>query len=436
MEAQPGPFTRLFKPQLEAHDNELAQEIGKPFGPMHSNSGQGGNPRIPAGFTYLGQLIDHDLTFDPITSLKPADNAGMPRNFRTAAFDLDSLYALGPDVTPYLYDVSGRKFLLGGNRHDLPRLGDIAVTGDPRNDENIIISQLVTAFLNFHNAVADREKSLRFSEIQLLVRQHYQWIVLNQYLPAIVNSSPDRILGSTLERGYPDQPSIPLEFSLAAFRFGHSQVRKLYDINGDVQGKGRLILPDLAGHRRLTSADHVDWSFFFNLGRGNRPQPSLPIQPFISPPLLNIPSQLLGPIDSPFEVSVAYRDIRRGQLLGLPTPEDVAQALKLGSNQLVPRDVIWSQVKDRLKQSGSSYDPSGKPVPLWLYILFEAQELAGGEHLGPMASRIVSDVFVGLLKADPQSILSVKNWKPSLGADGNFGIADLLRMAQHQMTGR
>ena len=52
MHTQPGPFIRLFNLPAAPEDDQLAQEVGKPFGPMHS-SGQGGNPKITAGFSEL-----------------------------------------------------------------------------------------------------------------------------------------------------------------------------------------------------------------------------------------------------------------------------------------------------------------------------------------------------------------------------------------------
>jgi hypothetical protein len=435
MDIQPGPFFHLFDLEPAPDDDQLAQEVGRPFGPMHA-SGQGANPRIPAGYTYLGQLIDHDLAFDPTMTLSPRGNAHPPRNFRTAAFDLDSVYGLGPNVSHYLYDPKNpRKLALGGNRNDVPRLGNVAVIGDPRNDENIIVSQLLTALLNFHNEVVDRENT-SFEETRRMVRQHYQWIVLNDYLPRIVGRPLEAIQKEAESRGYPDNPLIPLEFSVAAFRFGHSQVRKRYDINSNVQGKARLILPDLAGHKQLEPVDHIEWSFFFELDRTNPPQPSLPIQPFIAPPMMNMPHEMLGPIDAEFERSVAYRDIRRGQLLGLPEAHAVAERLRIPKEMLVSKDFIWAAITERLRRAGSKYDPSGKPVPLWLYILFEAQELARGEHLGPVGGRLVSDVFLGLMKADPESVLSIKNWKPTLAGDGKFDIGDLLGFASKSNSGR
>src|SRR5262249_20246921 len=112
MDTQPGPFIRLFDLPAAPDDDELAQEIGKPFGPMYGG-GVGGNPAMSAGFTYLGQFIDHDLDFDSRTSLSRQADGVLPHNFRTAAFDLDSLYGLGPKVNSYFYDEKDpRKFVI------------------------------------------------------------------------------------------------------------------------------------------------------------------------------------------------------------------------------------------------------------------------------------------------------------------------------------
>src|SRR5437773_1731108 len=121
------------------------------------------NVAIAAGYTYLGQFIDHDITFDPASSLQQQNDPDALEDFRTPRLDLDSLYGRGPDDQPYLYDkATGRlKFRLGGNvgvgtqvRPDVPRLAapdNTALIGDKRNDENKIVVQLQALFLRFHN---------------------------------------------------------------------------------------------------------------------------------------------------------------------------------------------------------------------------------------------------------------------------------------------
>lgn len=80
------------------------------------------NQGINAGYTYLGQFIDHDLTFDPASSLQKQDDPDALVDFRTPRFDLDNIYGRGPDDQPYLYEEDGRLLQLGrpltGNSQD------------------------------------------------------------------------------------------------------------------------------------------------------------------------------------------------------------------------------------------------------------------------------------------------------------------------------
>lgn len=149
----------------------------------------------------------------------------------------------------------GRDVNTGGEtaEDDLQRNSQgTALIGDPRNDENIIVSQLHLSFLKFHNRVPEFVRETRgmtgfeaFHEAQRLVRWHYQWVVVDDYLRRTVG---DQTLNQILIPPDPDnpndvpqietrfykwkrQPFLPVEFSVAAFRFGHSQVRATYKIN-------------------------------------------------------------------------------------------------------------------------------------------------------------------------------------------------------------
>src|SRR5437660_242649 len=69
---------------------------------------------IPSLYTYLGQFIDHDLTFDPASSLQKQNDPNALTDFRTPAFDLDCVYGRGPDDQPYMYELGDdKRFLLG-----------------------------------------------------------------------------------------------------------------------------------------------------------------------------------------------------------------------------------------------------------------------------------------------------------------------------------
>ena len=217
---------------------------------------------MPAGYTYLGQFAAHDLSFDTTSSLAPQGGSGSATNARTPRFDLDCLYGAGPIDQPYMYDVDRATLLLGRTVHgsdDLMRYAvrairkaARAIIGDPRNDENSIICQLHIAFIRFHNEVVKRLDRRSTAETTLFerarneVRWTYQRILVEDFLPRLVRAdvrkdfddrrSPDRE-GSLTERptrtGFFSKPrnTVPLEFSQAAFRFGHSMVRNGYRLN-------------------------------------------------------------------------------------------------------------------------------------------------------------------------------------------------------------
>lgn len=453
--SEQGNYGRMFpKAKSAPNDKMLARALGDPeTSPMYGGGGAGWNFDIPAGFTYLGQFIDHDITFDPTPLHDQIVDPNALENFRTPTLELDSVYGSGPGVTPYFYDPNDpRKLLLGRDRADLPRLGDTAVIGDPRNDENLIISQLHVAFLNFHNEIVDSHgKSLTFAEAQQIVRWHYQWIVLHEYLPKIVNPKTLEEVNEKGVRHYKATgryPFVPIEFNLAAFRFGHSQIRMRYDIN---QSSHQLsILPDLVGHRSVSKENEIDWPLFFRMDNSSSTQASMPIGPFIAEPLLNLPSELFhdtkhathhsrhspAGLDSPaqFELSLAYRDIRRGQLAELPSAHAVADQMELKEAEVLKPELVWLNIRSLLKQAGSDYDlKENTPVPLWIYILCEADQFSQGKYLGPLGSRIVTEVLISLLHADSESFVRKQpEWRPTLGKNGTFCIADLLGIASKQ----
>src|SRR5450755_3975221 len=217
---------------------------------------------IPALYTYLGQFVDHDLTFDPASSLQMQDDPDALTDFRTPAFDLDNIYGRGPDDQPYMYD-GACGFLLGTpltggapGATDLPRNAADparALIGDPRNDENTIVSQLQGLFHRFHNRTLKENPTLPFDQIQKLVRFHYQWVLLNDFLPRIVNADVLKDLKN--DQGLYDkeklkffrwknEPFMPVEFSVACYRLGHSMIRPGYRLNNEpskLLTKGNLL---------------------------------------------------------------------------------------------------------------------------------------------------------------------------------------------------
>ena len=155
------------------------------------------SPRLFAGFTFIGQFIDHDITFDntPL-ELQAVDPDGRV-NFRTPRYDLDTIYGRGPVHEPQFYDPADRdKLLVAPNVNgvlDMPRDGaGRAVIPESRNDENLIVVQLHQALARFHNSLVDlaRSQGIRsewvFETARRLARWHYQWAVTHDFLPRLV----------------------------------------------------------------------------------------------------------------------------------------------------------------------------------------------------------------------------------------------------------
>ena len=395
----------------------------------------GDNVAVPAAYTYLGQFIDHDLTFDPNSSLQKQNDPDALRDFRSPRYDLDSLYGSGPDDEPFQYvpATSPPRLLVEPNVNgveDLPRTSQgIAVIGDPRNDENVIVSQLQLLFLKFHNKVAGEVEAdtgvppeHRFEEAQRRVRWTYQQVVVFDYLARIVGQElVDDLYGEDPTSGEPDfdlryyraknNAYMPIEFSAAAFRFGHSQVRGTYDLNGAVTGRP-IFLPgaveptaDLRGGRPLPDGWTIDWTHFVDLP-GATPQPSRLIDSHLVDGLFQLPGR---------DQSLPLLNLLRGQSMSLPSGQDVAKYL--GAHTVLTQAEMGPDVLT--------------PTPLWFYVLKEAELLAGGTRLGPVGGRVVAEVLLGLLSIDKTSWVNVEpTWTcPIPMAGARPALADIVSYA-------
>ena len=414
------------------------------------------NTTLTAGFTFLGQFLDHDMTFDPTSSLERQSDPEHISNFRTPSLALDNLYGAGPGASPHLYDQSaagqGIKFLLEATgtagKFDVPRNSQgVALIGDPRNDENLIVSQLQVAFLKFHNACVDHVKTKIkltkpdeiFAEAQRLVRWHYQWIIVHEFLRKTCGAD---VVADVLENGrkfykWHNEPYIPVEFSVAAYRFGHSQVRPSYRANftGNPGGQPFFAMifepvpsdpndpEDLTGGHRAPRR-FIDWPTFFDFGDG-KVRPNKKIDSVLSTALFKLPGSVVAnPDPKTNPSSLAQRNLLRHLTFSLPSGQRVASAM--GVPPLSKSDLA------DLKPHGLD-----DRTPLWFYVLREASVQANGEHMGAVGGRIIAEVFLGLLEGDRASYLSQEpDWQPSLPTidpsktGDDFTMIDLLRFAQ------
>jgi Animal haem peroxidase len=411
---------------------KLAQSMRGDETPIPSDCQQGHAPPA-AAVTYFGQFVDHDLTLDS-TPLREAGccEPEYTINHRTPWLDLDHLYGDGPLSSRHhhLYESDDASFRIGhspwgGEPFDVPFTydGRLALV-DERNGENIILRQIHAMFLKLHNAaVRDLPTTLppceRFDRARDRVRWQYQWLVRNWYLPQICH--PD-VYDAVINRGDrridwgDDGFAIPVEFSVAAMRFGHSMVRPGYQLQED----GAFFpLPELFGgqnNRPLEPKLKIDWLFFVG---EDITASAAEIDTTISEPLFELPDEHIDlyvrtPIPHP-PPALALRTLKRGAAMRLPTGQQVRDAL-VEADIPAPtpeyKDDPWQPLRDR---------DLHKDTPLWYYILLEAQLEPGlpptpshpwisgfGTTLGKLGSRLVAEVIEASLRLDPASFVRQK----------------------------
>ena len=385
-----------------------------------------------SGLTYAGQFIDHDLTLDLVPQPDTFIDPTTINNFETFRFDLSSLYGGGPHVSPQLYEPDGAHFLIqevnvNGVR-DLPRNPDgTAILVEHRNDENEIISQIHTLFLKFHNAVVD-QLGLGFEDARATVVQYYQWFVLHEFLPEIVGQDVvDGMLGGTIPRFYkpgnPHRCMTPVEWSTAAYRFGHSMVRLAYQVTTQT-GKIQVFNAagnDLHGGRPLPFGRQIDFGqFLTQLRRAENDDAHFNFPRFIdtliSKSLFALPIGGQSGAEATGSNTLPFRNLVRGFFYGTSSGQDVAAAM--GVPVIAPTDAVDPAIVPGFETA----------TPLWYYILKES-ELQGSKKLGTVGGRIVTDVFLGLLKADKDGLLHGNGGKfspqpPIASAPGQFCLAD------------
>lgn len=396
---------------------------------------------MPAGYTYLGQFITHDITFDPTAITERQVDPEHLWNFRTPSLDLDCLYGNHPKANPIYYTSDEGFFPVDKSSTDLFRRQPIndramALIPDPRNDENKLVSQIHLLFQKLHNKLL--HKLGNFDTAQKLTKWHYQWIILNDFLPRIIQED---VLKSIFDIKFPmvnkrlhydwrNEPFIPLEFAAAAFRFGHSVVRDRYEIFIDENKRrvlGTLVDPKELDPtisdqpRSLRGGEVNDLPINLSLFFGKGAQKSHLIQPKISSALYDIPffQGQDRPIfaQTPNGSSLPFITMTRGVRMELPSGENVARALGLD-----PMPFELGKIKGM---------PEVSETPLWYYILNEAEEHSKLEDkpntLGPVGSTIVGEVLIGLLQGDKTSYINqYPEWAPEWSED--FDMAKLIQM--------
>lgn len=465
------------------------------------------DPPIPAGFTYLGQFVDHDLTMDATVAQLGEDvNLDDLLQGRSPALDLDTVYGRGPTdrADRVFYNVDGVTLKVGTTSRadfprndggvarelegfDLPRFGIGATHADrrrplipdARNDENLVIGQTHLAFIRFHNRVVG-ELSMKgligrrlFDEARAEVVRHYQWMLRTDFLPRIVDpgivtdvfTNGRRFFEA---RGRGRRPTMPIEFSVAAYRLGHSMIRGAYQWNRvfNSAGPGRIATllqlftfsgtsgnfqpgsgipdldnPDSGTVDTLPTNWIADFRRLFDFTEANRPDLAPPaatgggnltkrIDTLLVDPLRQLPAGAFGGRGTTFpevQRNLAFRNLTRANMVSLASGQQLAELF--GVQPLTAEQILQGSqgaTLDGLTDEQKTTVTTN--TPLWFYILREA-ELAGG-RLGAVGGRIVAEVFHRAMEGSRTSIVREPYWRPTFGPDSNtFRMTDLLLFA-------
>ena len=479
-----GRYTRLAAADDSGHSDELLCELAERM--RDSPARRRGRERIPAmkaGYVYLGQFIDHDLTRDQTTLDETTSAVEQTCNFRTPRLDLDHLYGKEPSRVPHLYR-DGR-FLLGKTTpgaqertgpkptvgfDDLPRTSDgMAIIIDDRDDENLLVAQVHVLFAKLHNrfmALLEENPHLLpggenlFEQARRLVTWHYQWLVLHDFLPQIVQQAALRQVRSEDFRFYQrtlspaDGPmQLPVEFTVAAFRFGHSMVQDAYILNRwrrvkthalitiTKRGGGIGLQPDPVpdGPPALPADFVVDWESFFGgafpgqLNRGNQ------IDTVINEALYELPPQAVAIFRIQLSRHPALANALTGQRFMLPALTLLrGSKMRLATGEAFASEFGYGPLPESKiaanPDDAAFFGQSGMRgrTPLWYYILREAAvenalepEASFGspmriQKLCSIGSRLVAEVLLQVLHADADSILNAgRDWKPPALIFGN-----------------
>ncbi len=524
--------------ERRANTRKLLSKLAKRMGEARPADEPEFNPDIPAGYTYLGQLIAHDMVMSETSLANARINPELLRNHRTERLLLETVYGGGPEITPHVYaletyaDTARITLRLGRAMHanlaersgwplrdiarvmspdfdaafgqdgvapnaEAERLQERAFTNDavyigekpkartaliadPRNDDNLVISQLLVLFHIAHNVLANRlladgttlpdgdprrltarNRPRVFRVARKLLVRVWRRIIREDYLKRLLHPKVHAAYASgaqpwTCRFDDASDRRMPVEFSHGAFRMGHAMVRERYELSvfpdTDTAFESRLeellnltssgTKPDFP----LVSEWLIRWSKFFEFPSDMTtdtgaplptPQPSRRLRPTVAEAMT--PMNLRG---DGYGKGLPYRDLVSAVEMGVRTASSLADQIRevFGDDA---RDALGADSGHGLEAEIAAWLKNGvtdfreeeiaaiaADPPLPFYVLFEAEHRADGAHLGYLGSVILAETFAHALAGteiylEDDTIAS--HWEAQTGLDAVADIPGLCR---------
>lgn len=370
------------------------------------------NNRILQGYTYFGQFIAHDVL--------EATNPKCRSRFVTPQLNLDSLYGDFNYGNKWrtLFHANGKFVHNQDDQHDLVRAADgKALIPEQRNDENVIIAQLHVFWQRVHDAIVESESLNTNLEIAVGSARRktiltFQLLTLTDFAPLIFTDLVyDQYFKNHRTYLEPRVSGIPLTFSRAAFRFGHSLVRQNYRLNQNQSSEDlKDLLQGNRSDRRIPATMAINWELFFTDKHGENT--SFLVDPVITTTMENVPN--CEPATQ--EINIASQNLMAGAILG--SGHDLVQSLLAQPNGLtMASDLALSPLQDLGPPFKGLDGMTIQELPLWPYILLEASQVSRGFRLGPLGSIICAETFRWMIESSSISIYK----------KGQFNSADVMR---------
>ncbi|PHQ70308.1 MAG: peroxidase [Sneathiella sp.] len=403
--------------QFIDHDITLTQS-GSDYAPID----------VPEDDEFFNADIDMDFFRANPVEGTDEDDPAQYENEITSFIDGSMVYGSDAETAAAIHLEDGKLLLDEAGLVTFDSDGN-ALAGDIQAAENSGLYSLQSLLAREHNwwvgELAARNPNLSADEIfdaaRARVEAEIQAITFNEYLPLLLGE--DAIPAYS---GYDSSvnPGISVEFSTAAYRFGHSLVSATLgriDENGETNAAGDLSLRDSFFAPDVVSANGGLEPLLRGLADGTAEE--------LDTQIVDDLRNFLFSEEGGVSFDLASLNIQRGRDLGVASYNDLREAIGL------PRVENFSDITsdpDLALALASVYD-SVDDIDAWVGGL--AEDPSGGGLLGELFATIVTDQFIAIRDDDPfwseNSDLSQHEidalWETSLGdiIERNSDIGDI-----------